>query len=417
MVKHSAESYKCGKINRCDFDLCSDCAMKNTKMGRNNECVKGHQLYPISVNADGWRWRGWNCNGVTYVGCRYNWSPGQELDQDVEVWRCEHDLRKMSTCPYTGTTIINKIPWGDGWVWSPQEADQEGGGMMEVRYDVVRDSYFTTNTEGGDREGWWRGVWRWENIQRRDYSRRDEVDLAREYGGEGLIEWRVKVREGEMITRVVLRVESTVSNKGSVRWELSGGDISLTVSPGTELDTNQLAGANQISLQATLLGRSYNDSKLFRSPRTEEKQLNTQLKLLVYFARSGTDQDQQEDRQTEKTKKSDKEGEAGDTQEGDREEEIIDEPAAQEVEENVEMALKEEDEREAEKSDTISQALSDLQSQIRELREKLTDLEEETGREINKLRREVETLKSENKGEGKAGANKEVQTEERGREN
>ena len=45
------------------------------------------------------------------------------------------------------------------------------------------------------------------------------------------------------------------------------------------------------------------------------------MKLLVYFARSGTDQDQQEDRQTEKTKKYDKEGEAGDTQEEDQAEE------------------------------------------------------------------------------------------------
>ena len=87
------------------------------------------------------------------------------------------------------------------------------------------------------------------------------------------------------------------------------------------------------------------------------------------------------------------------------------EPAAQEMKENVELAGKEED-RETEKSDTNSQALSDLQSEIRELRKKLTNLEEETGREINKLRREVETLKSENKGEGKAGAYKEVQREE-----
>ena len=73
---------------------------------------------------------------------------------------------------YTGTTIIDKRPWAgeDGWVWSPQEADQEGRGVMEVRYDVARDSYFTTNTKGGDREGWRAGVWRCENIQRREPS-------------------------------------------------------------------------------------------------------------------------------------------------------------------------------------------------------------------------------------------------------
>ena len=240
------------------------------------------------------------------------------VDHSDESYKCE----KMSDCPYTGTTIINKIPWREvvvGWVWSPKEADQEGGGMMEVRYDVVRDSYFTTNTKGPDREGWLGGVWRRENIERRDS--RDMVFLAREgYREQGLIEWRVKVREGEMITRVVLRVESTVSNKGSVRWELSGGDISLTVSPGTELDTNQLAGATQISLQATLLG-DWEYTELLNSSRTEERQRDTQLKLLVYFARSGTDQDHQEDRQTEKAKKSDKEGKAGDTQEEDQAEE------------------------------------------------------------------------------------------------
>ena len=89
------------------------------------------------------------------------------VNHSDESYKCE----KMSDCPYTGTTIINKIPWGEvGWVWSPQEADQEGGGMMEVRYDVVRDSYFTTNTKGGDREGWRAGVWRCENIQRREPS-------------------------------------------------------------------------------------------------------------------------------------------------------------------------------------------------------------------------------------------------------
>ena len=107
-----------------------------------------------------------------------------------------------------------------------------------------------------------------------------------------------------MITRVVLRVESTAYYGGSVEWKLSGGDTSLLVIPGTELDTNQLAGATQISLQATLLGGYALDPQLFRSSRTEEKQGDANLKLLVYFERSGTAQDQQEDRQSEKTKKS-----------------------------------------------------------------------------------------------------------------
>ena len=114
------------------------------------------------------------------------------MDHSDDKYQC-----KMSDCPYTGTTVTNKIkrPWGEvGWVWSPQEADQEGGGMMEVRYDVVRDRYFTTNTAGPEREGWWRGVWRGQNIERRDYS---QIYLARNNRKKpGLIEWRVKLREG-----------------------------------------------------------------------------------------------------------------------------------------------------------------------------------------------------------------------------
>ena len=72
----------------------------------------------------------------------------------------------------------------------------------------------------------------------------------------------------EIIDRVVVRVNSTVSEGGSGLWRLSGGDISLTVSPGTELNTNQLAGATQISLQATLQGGRWwwdHDIQLFSS--------------------------------------------------------------------------------------------------------------------------------------------------------
>lgn len=112
-VDHSYINYQCEKIpaeksNRCDYDLCSDCARKNNEMGSKNECSKGHRLYPISVNAVGWPCRGWNCNGKE---CGYSWRPDQELDQEVVVWRCQHDFRKMSACPYTGTTVIEKIPW------------------------------------------------------------------------------------------------------------------------------------------------------------------------------------------------------------------------------------------------------------------------------------------------------------------
>ena len=159
----------------------------------------------------------------------------------------------MSACPSTGTTIINDMPLEEaGWVWSPQEEQEEDGGMMEVSYDVVKDRYFTTNTAGGERGEWGRGVWRSDNIQRKEEleSGWNMVYLARERDSHkekpGLLEWRVKVREGQVITRVVVRVESTVYYGACVTWEVSGGGTTLSVSPGSELDTNQLAGATQV---------------------------------------------------------------------------------------------------------------------------------------------------------------------------
>lgn len=113
-VSHSEDVYQCEKMSddSCEFDFCSDCAMKNIETGRKNECSMGHQLIPISVNKADWRqWElGWDCKGDQ---CCYKWSPDQEPDQDVVVWRCEQDNRKMSDCPYTGTKVIDKIPWGD----------------------------------------------------------------------------------------------------------------------------------------------------------------------------------------------------------------------------------------------------------------------------------------------------------------
>ena len=70
---------------RCNFDLCSDCAKQNNETGTNNVCFKGHQLYP-KVNTDP---LGWYCNM-----CGRN--SGRNLDPDVLVWRCEHDHRFSS---------------------------------------------------------------------------------------------------------------------------------------------------------------------------------------------------------------------------------------------------------------------------------------------------------------------------------
>ena len=77
----------------CDFDLCSECAKKNDEAEVHNVCRRGHQLYPITVNADGWHWLGWLCNGND---CGYEWSPDQDVDQDFVVWRCKYDNRIIS---------------------------------------------------------------------------------------------------------------------------------------------------------------------------------------------------------------------------------------------------------------------------------------------------------------------------------
>ena len=55
---------------------------------------------------------------------RYTEKLQTAVDHSDEKYQC----KKMSDCPYTGTTVIEKIPW-EGWVWSPQEGEGEGGGQ------------------------------------------------------------------------------------------------------------------------------------------------------------------------------------------------------------------------------------------------------------------------------------------------
>ena len=97
------------KRNRCDFDLCSDCVKKNNEAGTNNVCSKGHQLYPTSkVNH-----KRWFCDE-----CHFFWSPKENLDPDVLVWRCQHDKRSISL-----KTDQDTSAWA-GETGNTQEEDQ-----------------------------------------------------------------------------------------------------------------------------------------------------------------------------------------------------------------------------------------------------------------------------------------------------
>ena len=72
--------------------------MKNDDIGRKNECSKGHQLSAVTAADFN---QGWFCDE-----CECEWSPEEELDQDVIVWRCQQDFR-LSVGPYSGTSIVN----------------------------------------------------------------------------------------------------------------------------------------------------------------------------------------------------------------------------------------------------------------------------------------------------------------------
>ena len=122
-MDHYEENYDCEEMSAgsCRFSLCSNCARKNSEAGRKNECLEGHQLSPISVNTDGWDWGCWRCEGEK---CGYVWRSNQDKDQDVVVWRCQHNNSKFLDCHYTGTTLMIKVPWGD-WQADAEESDSE----------------------------------------------------------------------------------------------------------------------------------------------------------------------------------------------------------------------------------------------------------------------------------------------------
>ena len=43
--------------------------------------------------------------------CKYQFYRGRIEDLQAAVDHEKYQCKKMSACPYTGTTIINKIPW------------------------------------------------------------------------------------------------------------------------------------------------------------------------------------------------------------------------------------------------------------------------------------------------------------------
>ena len=82
----------------------------------------------------------------------------EELQTAVDHSDGKYQCKEMSDCPYTGTTVINNIPWGDDWLTEESdtcsEEDREEEVIIEepVAHEMEENVEMTMKEEDGETE-------------------------------------------------------------------------------------------------------------------------------------------------------------------------------------------------------------------------------------------------------------------------
>jgi len=175
------------------------------------------------------------------------------------------------------------------YVFTPTKEEVEKK-VMEVQYDCSEDKYLRTGRVMV-KEGFMSGVFSSKNVARKVEADWNMVYVARVEGNcdKGEVTWKFKMQEGMVVRRVRLVVGSSCYEDGVVVWQLCGGSACLLPAPGQELDTEQLAGSQEITLAARLGGgrgdTAWQHTQLFRCPRDGAGEL-PQLKICIWMEKS-----------------------------------------------------------------------------------------------------------------------------------
>ena len=141
--------------------------------------------------------------------------------------------------------------------------------MMVVEYDCAKDNYYKAERQLL-KEGFLCGVYSSQNIGRKVEADWNMVYIARREGNcdRGEVTWKFQLQEGQVVTKVELLVGSCCYEDGQVTWQLCGESSCLLPTPGMKLETEQLAGSNEIQLTARMNGgqgeNAWQHTQLFR---------------------------------------------------------------------------------------------------------------------------------------------------------
>jgi len=175
---------------------------------------------------------------------------------------------------------MGSVSTDEGFVFRPMKKDIDNG-FYGMEFYIARDSYLLEN--GDEIEGWRKGVFQLENVNKKVEPDWHKVYLARCEGNDekGSITWKFQLPEGYVAGKVELLVNSTVFESGRVIWQLCGENACLMPQSATNLETEQLIGSKELKLSANLSGGNWQHTQLFRCDRDDKDHPN--MKIRIYL--------------------------------------------------------------------------------------------------------------------------------------
>lgn len=171
----------------------------------------------------------------------------------------------------------------DECVFIPLESEKQKK-LFHISYNVAKDCYFRLSNGSETIPGWQRGVWRKENVFRKEEHDWQMVYLARTEGSSsGKISWKFDCASvGMKIKSTSVRAFSQTFHSGSVRWSLHSAQTTVDFPGDGEMHSSaSLSGGTELLVEAELTGGEgdvlWQHAQLFRQSLKETEKVLFEL--------------------------------------------------------------------------------------------------------------------------------------------
>ncbi|KAI7798934.1 peptide-N(4)-(N-acetyl-beta-glucosaminyl)asparagine amidase-like [Triplophysa rosa] len=171
----------------------------------------------------------------------------------------------------------------DECVFIPLESEKQKM-LFHISYNVAKDCYFRLSNGSDTIPGWQRGLWRKENVFRKEEHDWQMVYLARTEGSSiGKISWKFDCASvGMKIKSVSVRAFSQTYHSGSVCWSLRSAQTTVDFPGDGEMHSAaSLSGGTELVVEGELTGGegdvSWQHAQLFRQSLKETEKVLFEL--------------------------------------------------------------------------------------------------------------------------------------------